>query len=61
MNGDAELIVPLAINNSRGDLKEISGNLALGALDNPSTQEAVELILEGSADEFRRRHEKYGF
>ena len=61
VNGDAELIVPLAVIDSKGSQKLFEGEACIGALDRPQTQAAVELILEGSAEAFRRRQEKYGF
>lgn len=60
VNGDAELIVPLEVRNSGGTIKQIDGELTMGALDRHPVQRAVELILEGSSEAFRRRREKYG-
>jgi hypothetical protein len=60
VNGDAELIVPLEVRNSGGTIKQIDGELTIGALDRHPIQRAVELILEGSSEAFRRRREKYG-
>lgn len=60
VNGDAELILPLAIENEAGAQKKIDGVLALGSLDKPPVQEAVELILEGSVEAFKKRQERYG-
>ncbi|MCJ9720132.1 hypothetical protein MOV66_02590 [Agrobacterium sp. SHOUNA12C] len=60
VNGDAELIVPLEVRNSQGTQKIIDRELTVGALDKPPVQRAVELILEGSSEAFRRRREKYG-
>lgn len=61
VNGDAELIIPLEVANSRGAIKTLKGIPCIGALDRSETRDSVELILEGSADAFRRRREKYGF
>jgi ABC-type cobalamin/Fe3+-siderophores transport system ATPase subunit len=60
VNGDAELIVPLEVRDSRGAQKVIDQELTVGALDRLPVQRAVELILEGSSEAFRRRREKYG-
>ncbi|MBB2713975.1 AAA family ATPase [Rhizobium sophoriradicis] len=60
VNGDAELIVPLEVRDSRGTQKTIENELTVGALDRHPVQRAVELILEGSSEAFRRRREKYG-
>jgi energy-coupling factor transporter ATP-binding protein EcfA2 len=61
VNGDAELIVPLEAKDGRGRLKIVEGQLAVGALDQVAVRHAVEEIMEGSEDAFRRRFEKYGF
>ena len=55
VNGDAELIIALEARNGRGEV------LAVGALDRKNVRAAVEEILEGSEEAFRRRSEKYGF
>ncbi|TBC98932.1 TrlF family AAA-like ATPase [Rhizobium ruizarguesonis] len=60
VNGDAELIIPLEVRDSRGSQKMIDNELTVGALDRHPVQQAVELILEGSSEAFRRRREKYG-
>lgn len=60
VNGDAELIVPLAIFEEEGAQKLIDGILAVGSLDKRSVQQAVELILEGSVEAFKKRQERYG-
>ncbi len=36
-------------------------NEAIGALDNPEVKLAVQDIMEGSEQAFRKRWEKYGF
>ena len=61
VNGDAELVVPLAVQESCGTQKTIEGQSCVGGLDAPLTRQAVELILEGSAEAFQKRKEKYGF
>ena len=60
VNGDAELIVPLEISDEAGAQKLVGGELALGSLDKKPVQAAVELILEGSVEAFKRRRERYG-
>ena len=55
VNGDAELIIALEARGGRGEV------LAVGALDREKVRHAVEEILEGSEEAFRRRSEKYGF
>jgi hypothetical protein len=55
VNADAELIVALEARGGRGEV------LAIGALDREKVRLAVEEILEGSEEAFRRRSEKYGF
>jgi len=61
VNGDSELIIPLEVRGSEGCQKEVEGESCVGALDRFSTQTAVEQILEGSAEAFNKRREKYGF
>jgi len=61
VNGDAELVVALAIQSGRGCQKEVDGKPAVGALDRWEVKRAVEDIMEGSEEAFRRRFEKYGF
>lgn len=61
VNGDAELIVPFEVRDGKGSQKETEEISCVGALDHPATQTAVEVILEGSAEAFKRRFEKYGF
>ena len=60
VNGDSELIVPLEIRDECGTQKIIDQELALGSLDKRPVQAAVELILEGSVEAFKRRKERYG-
>lgn len=55
VNADAELIIALEARGGRGEI------LAVGALDREKVRAAVEEILEGSEEAFRRRSEKYGF
>lgn len=61
VNGDAELICALEARAGRGQLKLIDGDIALGALDRGAVRHAVEEIMEGSEEAFRRRSEMYGF
>lgn len=75
VNGDAELIVALQAGpdtadgtRSRGWQKSVSsaygepgGSLAVGPLDLAAVRQAVEEIMEGSEDAFKRRQAKYGF
>lgn len=61
VNGDAELIVALEVRDGRGHIKQVRGDDCLGALDRDAVRVAVEDIMEGSEDAFRRRFEKYGF
>ena len=61
VNGDAELILPLEVRSSKGAQKEIRGKSCVGGLDRNDVQTAVEEILEGSAEAFQKRKEKYGF
>lgn len=61
VNGDAELIVALEAVQGRGQLRRTGRAEAIGALDQKVVRVAVEEILEGSEDAFRKRYEKYGF
>lgn len=61
VNGDAELILALEATQGCGAIKVIDGRRCLGALDQSHVQQAVEDIMEGSEDAFRRRFEMYGF
>jgi hypothetical protein len=61
VNGDAELIYALEARDGRGRVKEIDGTPSVGALDRLAVRDAVEEIMEGSEEAFRRRYEKYGF
>lgn len=61
VNGDAELIVGLEVREGRGRHMEIGGQLAVGSLDHRAVKLAVESVMEGSEEAFRRRFEKYGF
>jgi len=60
VNGDAELIYALEARGGHGVIKEIEGEKAVGALDRPAVRRAVEEIMEGSEEAFRKRQEKYG-
>ncbi len=61
VNGDAELIYALQAIDGRGVRMKIDGVDAVGALDRPAVRLAVEEVMEGSEEAFRRRYEKYGF
>jgi hypothetical protein len=60
VNGDAELIYALQARGGRGMRMEVGGVEAVGALDRPAVCQAVEEVMEGSEEAFRRRYEKYG-
>jgi hypothetical protein len=55
VNGDAELIVALGVKDQRGVV------LGAGSIDRPQTKDLVSVIMEGSAEAFRLRHERYGY
>lgn len=55
VNGDAELIVALGAENRLGKV------LDLGGIDEPDIKDQVSLIMEGSAEAFRLRRERYGY
>ena len=55
VNGDAELILALGVENRLGRL------LASGSIDKPEIKEQVNNIMEGSAEAFRLRKERYGY
>jgi len=55
VNGDAELIVAL------GAEKRLGTVLASGSIDRPEVKEQVSVIMEGSAEAFRLRSERYGY
>lgn len=57
VNGDAELIVALGVSEK----ERIGTVLAKGSIDNTSVKEHVSVIMEGSAEAFRLRRERYGF
>jgi DNA repair ATPase RecN len=61
VNGDSELIVGLEVRDRKGRHMEIEGQLAVGSLDHRAVKLAVESVMEGSEEAFRRRFEKYGF
>lgn len=61
VNGDAELIVALRAVGGRGRLMSVAGEDAIGALDRRAACVAVEEVMEGSEEAFRRRSEMYGF
>lgn len=55
VNGDAELIVALEVKDRLGMV------LAAGSIDRPVIKEHVSRIMEGSAEAFRLRRERYGY
>lgn len=55
VNGDAELIVALEAKDRLGRL------LGCGSIDQPEIKEIVSVIMEGSAEAFRLRRERYGY
>jgi ABC-type lipoprotein export system ATPase subunit len=55
VNGDAELIVALGVEDRLGTV------LACGSIDRPEVKEQVSVIMEGSAEAFRLRRERYGY
>ena len=55
VNGDAELIVALGAENRLGKM------LDFGSIDQPDIKNQVSVIMEGSAEAFRLRHERYGY
>jgi hypothetical protein len=57
VNGDAELIVALGV---RGE-ERLGRVLAAGSIDRAEVKAQVSAIMEGSAEAFRRRRERYGY
>jgi hypothetical protein len=55
VNGDAELIVALGVKDRLGVL------LGAGSIDRPDIKDLVSVIMEGSAEAFRLRRERYGY
>lgn len=55
VNGDAELIVALGVKDRLGI---VPGS---GSIDRPDIKELVSVIMEGSAEAFRLRRERYGY
>ena len=55
VNGDAELIVALGMENHLGT------TTCVGSIDRKKMKECVSVIMEGSAEAFRLRRERYGF
>jgi len=55
VNGDAELILALGVENRLGKLD------VHGSIDRPEVKNAVSRIMEGSAEAFRLRRERYGY
>lgn len=55
VNGDAELIVALGVKDRLGVV------LGAGSIDRPDIKDLVSTIMEGSAEAFRLRRERYGY
>lgn len=55
VNGDAELIVALGVKDRLGVV------LGAGSIDRPDIKNLVSTIMEGSAEAFRLRRERYGY
>lgn len=55
VNGDAELIIALGVEQGLGVVLEA------GNIDRPAVKEKVSDIMEGSAEAFRLRRERYGY
>ena len=55
VNGDAELIVALGAKDRLGKV------LSFGSIDQPDIKDLVSVIMEGSAEAFRLRLERYGY
>jgi len=55
VNGDAELIIALGVKDRLGT------TLGVGSIDKPEIKDLVSTIMEGSAEAFRRRRERYGY
>jgi predicted ATPase len=53
--GDAELVIPMHVVDGRGQ------PYAEGAVDRPQTRDEVCALLEGGAEAYRKRGERYGF
>ncbi len=55
VNGDAELIIRLGVGGALGYVQ------VAGSIDRPDVKEQVSLVMEGSAEAFRLRRQRYGF
>ena len=55
VNGDAELIVALGVDNRLGVVQDA------GSIDRLEIKDLVSVIMEGSAEAFRLRRERYGY
>ncbi|CEP67945.1 P-loop containing nucleoside triphosphate hydrolase [Moorella glycerini] len=55
VNGDAELIVAFGVENRLGTV------ISAGSIDQSEIKEHVSTIMEGSAEAFRLRRERYGY
>lgn len=54
VNGDAELVLSLVDDNGRCSVR------TRASIDDATVREEIRTVLEGGADAFRRRAEKYG-
>lgn len=55
VNGDAELIIRLGVRDALGYVQ------MAGSIDRPDVKEQVSLVMEGSAEAFRLRRQRYGY
>ncbi len=55
VNGDAELIVSLGVEEQLGRITDA------GSMDSAAVKDRVSLVMEGSAEAFRLRRERYGY
>jgi len=55
VNGDAELIIVLDVENRLGVVK------TSGSIDRPEVKHLVSVVMEGSEEAFRLRRERYGY
>jgi predicted ATPase len=53
--GDAELVIPMQVVGGLGQ------PYAMGAVDRPETRDEVCVLLEGGAQAYKKRGERYGF
>lgn len=53
--GDSELVIPMRVENDKGR------PYAVGAVDRPETRDEVCALLEGGANAYKKRGQRYGF